>query len=644
MYRLRHQKRLSADSYYSRVPIPPSDVFRVPTSSSKFRSTKRGKAVGSGTAAVRKKKPETATTTITPNSNKQIEDAMWDRAKTIWQETMLEIQKQEEEQDRAHRELIVKAHAEEHRQWNANRKKHTKQTKTATVKKSYHEKIIHETEIINKKRNESPPIAPPIQTQSVIPQNILSLSVITLDAAVLGISVLKQRNHAHELANHGRYKDAADKYSSVIHSLERNGCLIPPSIFINRAICNYNCGDYHVSLSDGLKAAELDCINGLQGQYIAARAYLIIGNFKSANSLVSYLSKVAGSQYLHCTAELLELTQAFEIYNSQMSRGNAKEAFDVLSDAGPEPEIMFCRLKAQLEFNPTAVSNTLSSLKDDLSNNPIVLFLKAKSLFRCAQDCISISTAKQLLTTCEERDCGKIGSEAKQLRKTITTYESLRSSLTIETASRRLHKSLDLCSEILQLDPGNIKITTSTLVARASLYRSLRQYNNEIDDFTKVITLEKNNPHSYKWYLSRATARQALHEWDDAISDAEKASQLSKSPVARTVLLNIKLQAAAAASKSRPLSPPPTTSTSSRGSCGRDDFYIALGANRSDSPTRITSLYRKKALQWHPDKWASSSQEEQKHAEDQFKIISEAYNILCDARSRRRYDLKGDCN
>jgi molecular chaperone DnaJ len=67
------------------------------------------------------------------------------------------------------------------------------------------------------------------------------------------------------------------------------------------------------------------------------------------------------------------------------------------------------------------------------------------------------------------------------------------------------------------------------------------------------------------------------------------------------------------------------------------DYYSILGISRGASPEEIKKAYRKKALQYHPDRNPDDSE-----AEKKFKEVSEAYEVLSDDNKKRVYDQYGE--
>ncbi len=65
------------------------------------------------------------------------------------------------------------------------------------------------------------------------------------------------------------------------------------------------------------------------------------------------------------------------------------------------------------------------------------------------------------------------------------------------------------------------------------------------------------------------------------------------------------------------------------------DYYDVLGVSKGASDSEIKSAYRKLARQYHPD----VSQED--NAEEKFKEVSEAYEVLSDSQKRAQYDQFG---
>jgi len=67
------------------------------------------------------------------------------------------------------------------------------------------------------------------------------------------------------------------------------------------------------------------------------------------------------------------------------------------------------------------------------------------------------------------------------------------------------------------------------------------------------------------------------------------------------------------------------------------DYYKILGVERNAGADEIKRAYRKLAMQCHPDRNPGD-----KRAEERFKEINEAYQVLSDTQKRSRYDQLGD--
>ena len=81
------------------------------------------------------------------------------------------------------------------------------------------------------------------------------------------------------------------------------------------------------------------------------------------------------------------------------------------------------------------------------------------------------------------------------------------------------------------------------------------------------------------------------------------------------------------------------------------ELYSKLGFTEEESKLQgeefqklCKKKFRELSKQWHPDRWSNKSEEERKKAEEKFKEINEANEILSNPEKRQMYDMTGSTN
>ena len=69
---------------------------------------------------------------------------------------------------------------------------------------------------------------------------------------------------------------------------------------------------------------------------------------------------------------------------------------------------------------------------------------------------------------------------------------------------------------------------------------------------------------------------------------------------------------------------------------GKRDYYEVLGIDRNADDASIKKAYRKMAKKYHPD-----MNKDNPAAEEKFKEVTEAYNVLSDKEKKKLYDQFG---
>eukprot|EP00308_Calcidiscus_leptoporus_P024443 CAMPEP_0119378592 /NCGR_PEP_ID=MMETSP1334-20130426/49016_1 /TAXON_ID=127549 /ORGANISM="Calcidiscus leptoporus, Strain RCC1130" /LENGTH=615 /DNA_ID=CAMNT_0007397857 /DNA_START=63 /DNA_END=1906 /DNA_ORIENTATION=+ len=185
--------------------------------------------------------------------------------------------------------------------------------------------------------------------------------------------------------------------------------------------------------------------------------------------------------------------------------------------------------------------------------------------------------------------------------------------------SRRYDEAIAAYSETMLLDPDNVDLNLTLYTNRATAKFKAGDFLGCVSDCDAALNLQ---PQHIKALLRRGAARLELEEYKAAISDYEQAEQAEPNDAQiKQGLRRAKLEL----KKSL-----------------RKDLYKLLGVTKHASDMDIKKGYKKAALQWHPDRHHSSSDEDKAHAEIKFKEIGEAFEVLSDPKKKRQYDEGAD--
>lgn len=169
-------------------------------------------------------------------------------------------------------------------------------------------------------------------------------------------------------------------------------------------------------------------------------------------------------------------------------------------------------------------------------------------------------------------------------------------------------------TEALAIDPLNQDYNSVLYSNRSAAFVRLGQWQKALDDCNRCLD---GKPSFTKAKVRRAQCLVELKRFDEAIRDySELVKEDRENADYAAGLRKAKLEL----KKSK-----------------RKDYYALLGVAQNATSSEIKKAYRRKALEWHPDK-NSETEEKKKIAESKFKDISEAYECLSDDQKKRRYD------
>lgn len=175
--------------------------------------------------------------------------------------------------------------------------------------------------------------------------------------------------------------------------------------------------------------------------------------------------------------------------------------------------------------------------------------------------------------------------------------------------------AINVYTEALALDPENDTYNAMIYGNRAAAEMKRGNWNEAAKDCSESLIRKGGIA---KLHVRRSRCWVSLGNYDDAVRDLRKAKELSPGDD----------DIAEELSKAEFL----------KKRSGSTSFYSVLGIAPHATVNDIKTAYRQMAMKYHPDRHQSSAPNVKKQAEDKFKQVTEAYEVLSDETKRRKYD------
>ena len=431
----------------------------------------------------------------------------------------------------------------------------------------------------------------------------------------------------------GHFKEAESLYSKAVEvvealhqdsssSLSSSEKLLLATLYSNRAAAFLKLQQFARCLDDCERVIhqQLDPQNAKV--YVrSARAHIQLGRLQSAERvLLDGLKKHANSSVL--TSEMKVLLRLVELETrgqnelSSQQFAAAKGTFGSLLKSAPSAAPFLlgaARSDLGLGLTDSALGLTKRVLVGN-PQNPQGYWVRGKAIFLMGDDPkVAIQLLQEALRLDPDSQAYKQSyKQAKKVQNAMTEAQKCMFTRKFEEAISNLTVSI----ETLQPLPAKSALYAKLYTQRAEAQLRLKNYSQALKDCALVVYAQEY--HIPAW-LIRFKAHHGLGEHSVALDQVT--DLLQKWPHDQK-LRQAYDRADFLVRKEK-----------------RVDFYQLLGVPSIASEMEIKKAYKKKALEFHPDKLPpGSTVQEQRRAQQRFQQLGEGLEILCDDFQRKLYD------
>ncbi len=444
----------------------------------------------------------------------------------------------------------------------------------------------------------------------------------------------------------GDFTRARDLYTKALAALEehpstnsansKERMALQAALYCNRAATLFQMQQFYSCIDDCAKAIELDP-SYIKAYVRQGRAYIQLGQFDRACATLQQgcqqqQEEVPSSSATRPSTMLTrELTQAQALLQSwqlglqQLERGeyaSAKATFGALLRTTTKSiVVLYHAAKADLAMGlvDSVLRLSLQILQQD-SHATEGFHLRGLGMFLMGNDDNELEQGIQLLRQAirlnpDDEDIKTHLRQCTKIKGMIMTARDHVFHRNFQKAIEQLDLAIVECESTPFFSSPKTPLMAMLPTERAQAHVRLQNYNQALKDCAKVLY---NHPDYIPAWLVQWQAYHGLGRHQDALT--ETVEQIHR----HGEDIRIRKAYEKADFEVRKLQ--------------RANFYQLLGVSSLASEMEIKKAYKQKALQWHPDKWTTATEEEKKKAQEQFQLLGEALEILCDDFKRQLYD------
>lgn len=314
-------------------------------------------------------------------------------------------------------------------------------------------------------------------------------------------------------------------------------------------------------------------------------------------------------------SQLLQARSALDTALNLYDSGEFAKSIDyidkvvlVFSPACMKARLLKMRLLLATKDYSSTIAETGFILKED-ENNLEALLLRGRAYYYLADHDVAIRHyQKGLRLDPEHSELKKAYFGLKNLLKKTKSAED-------NVSKGKLRVAVEDYKGALALDPDHLAHNVHLHLGLCQVLVKLGRGNDALSSCTEVLNIDEELTEAL---VQRGEAKLLTEDWEGAVEDLKSAAQ--KSPQDMSIRESL-MKAEKALKMSK-----------------RKDWYKILGVSKTSSISEIKRAYKKLALQWHPDKNVDNREE----AENKFREIAAAYEVLGDEEKRTRFDRGED--